>query len=118
MIPNFHPSAGDIITGVALLLSVGINGLLLLLVKKLLLLVKNLTKQTQSNEWHLERLMEENATLASNQKPIPWNKGKKGYKLPRKPKEATYVLTPTDGIVAAWDKDGKQTVVPNWEKNV
>jgi hypothetical protein len=111
MIPNFHPSAGDVVTGVALLLSVGINGLLLLL-------VKNLTKQTQSDEWHLERLMEENKELKTNQKPIPWNKGKKGYKLPRKPKEATYVLTPTDGIVAAWDKDGKQTVVPNWEKNV
>jgi hypothetical protein len=111
MIPNFHPSAGDVVTGVALLLSVGINGLLLLL-------VKNLTKQTQSDEWHLERLMEENKELKTNQKPIPWNKGKKGYKLPRKPKEATYVLAPTDGIVAAWDKDGKQTVVPNWEKNV
>jgi hypothetical protein len=26
--------------------------------------------------------------LAANQKPVPWNKGKK-YKLPRKPKEET-----------------------------
>jgi hypothetical protein len=104
MIPNFHPSAGDIITGVALLLSVGLNGLLIAVVKDY---------QISNSALRAER-----DVLADNQKPVPWNKGKKGYKLPRKPKEATYVLKPTNGIVAAWDKDGKQTVVPNWEKNV
>jgi hypothetical protein len=32
--------------------------------------------------------------LAANQKPVPWNKGKKGYKLNRKPKLEQYTDYP------------------------
>ena len=64
------------------------------------------------------------ATLAANQKPVPWNKGKK-YKLPPRVQKVqvapnghdmTMVLnTEVNGIISAWDKDGNQTVAPVWE---
>jgi hypothetical protein len=122
MIPYFHPSAGDIITGVVLLASVGLNGLLIHLVKEkkqindgLVDVIDEQAETLVGSKHTIDELTKANATLAANQKPAPWNKGKSGYKLPRRPKEETYVMKPTYGIVAAWDKDGKQTVTPNWE---
>jgi hypothetical protein len=77
-------------------------------------------KERNENQYNIiTSLMEEREKLAANQKPVPWNKGKK-YKLPRGvngkplPKETTYVLSDAP-IVAAWDKDGNQTVSPQWE---
>ena len=38
----------------------------------------------------VEQLSERNVELMGNQKPAPWNKGKKGYKQPRKAKTAEF----------------------------
>ena len=74
----------------------------------------------ENADWYSanKALRQANETLAANQKPVPWNKGKK-YTLPRGAdgktlrKQTTYVLSDAP-VLAAWDKDGNQTVKPEW----
>jgi hypothetical protein len=62
------------------LLGVGFIGLLI-----------ELRRQDKDRIEHLEFYITQ---LQANQKPVPWNKGKKGYKLTRKPKSAVETLLP------------------------
>jgi len=106
-----------IFLGTLALLGVGFIGLLIHKQDKQL--IKDWRAEYERVAKENSDLYIENKTLIANQKPVPWNKGKK-YKLPRgvngKPlrKETTYVLSDAP-IVAAWDKDGNQTVSPQWE---
>lgn len=133
MFPGFSPTTGQVIEGLLLLISIGFNGLLIHFIKEGHkhedeLLDTNaqsakyhekLEFQIEELESHITVLDEINASLVTNQKPIPWNKGKKGYKLNRKPKEAkptetVFVLNTDQPIIASWDKNGNMTKTPEW----
>jgi hypothetical protein len=101
--------------GTLALLGVGFIGLLIEIHKQDKQKIKDWRAEYERVVKENSDLYIENKTLIANQKPVPWNKGKKGYKLTRKPKEVTYVLNTEQPVIAAWDKDGNQTVSPNWE---
>lgn len=129
-------SLGQIIEGLALLLSVGFNGLGIHLTKEfyrreedLLEANKRQAQYAEELEFRIDTLKKDVTTrdsmiadLVMNQKPVPWNKGKKGYKLPRRKTGElpgqTYVLS-DNPIITKWKEnaDGTLTEVisPKWE---
>lgn len=74
---------------------------------------ESLEFQIENTEKHVANLDEMIASLVSNQKPIPWNKGKKGYKLTRKPKLAQ--LRSTEQALEEWKESGNKLFTPRMD---
>lgn len=75
------------ILGTLALLGIGLIGLLIETHKHDKQLIKSLETRNQTQSDTITTLWFENEDLRANQKPVPWNKGKSGYKLPRKAKQ-------------------------------
>ena len=83
-----------IFLGTLALLGVGFIGLLIEIHKQDKAEIARVKERNENQYNIITSLMEEREKLAANQKPIPWNKGKKGYKLNRKPKLEQYTDYP------------------------
>ena len=78
------------ILGTLELLGVGFIGLLIEIHKQDKAEIARVKERNENQYNIITSLMEEREKLAANQKPVPWNKGKKGYKLTRKYKAETF----------------------------